>query len=366
MKVLVVDDEQSNLDEVKTIFGNCEIDVAGCFYNNPISAMEAALNEEWDAVFLDIQMPEINGLEIAQRIMNQNSDIDIVFVTAFNHYAAEAFEVNAIDYLLKPIRQERLDKALKKILDKKNKTANTSKRNDLVIKALGNASIHFGENEMRWNRNKTKELFYYLLINREKKVHKSTICEVLWQDYEMKKAISNLQVTMCRLRKDISFLDKRQICIEYQDNCYCLKLNPERYDVDEFLKYASQSDIQSLEKAEELYGGALFDSLDFLWIECEREHLRLKYVQVVLKLSEHYLKEENYKKAESMLSYCIEKNIPDDSVIELFLKAVRLSSGSAALKRAYERIKNLYIKSLDMDVPGNIKKQYKRLLKDCI
>lgn len=71
---------------------------------------------EPDAVFLDIDMPILNGLNLAREIMNIDSTISIIFITGFNHYAVQAFEVNAIDYIMKPVRSYRLDVTIDNLL----------------------------------------------------------------------------------------------------------------------------------------------------------------------------------------------------------------------------------------------------------
>jgi two-component SAPR family response regulator len=69
-----------------------------------------------DVVFLDIEMPEMTGIELASNIVLINCDIEIVFVTAYNQYALEAFKVNAVDYLLKPILQKDINKTVKRLM----------------------------------------------------------------------------------------------------------------------------------------------------------------------------------------------------------------------------------------------------------
>jgi two-component system response regulator LytT len=68
-----------------------------------------------DAVFLDIQMPEMNGIEAAQKLISRKKNLHIVFTTAYEHYAVEAFGLNAVDYLLKPYDPQRLQETLNRI-----------------------------------------------------------------------------------------------------------------------------------------------------------------------------------------------------------------------------------------------------------
>ncbi len=79
------------------------------------TALKAIEKYEPDVVFLDIQMPELNGIDLAKSVKTNKLPL-IVFVTAFDNYAIQAFETNAIDYLLKPFDDERFDRMFQKVL----------------------------------------------------------------------------------------------------------------------------------------------------------------------------------------------------------------------------------------------------------
>jgi DNA-binding LytR/AlgR family response regulator len=116
MRVILVDDEKTVLDELEYCLGKRnDIEIIATF-TNPIIAIEEAKNLEYDAAFLDIDMPVLNGLNVAMELMESNIDIGIVFVTAFNDYAVKAFELNAVDYILKPIDKNRLEKSVEKLI----------------------------------------------------------------------------------------------------------------------------------------------------------------------------------------------------------------------------------------------------------
>jgi len=111
--VMVVDDEQLARDELcyqLEQLGEVEV-VAQA--GNGVEALAAVERHEPDLVFLDIQMPGLNGFEVARRLLAREDDTPaLVFVTAFDQHAIEAFEVNAVDYLLKPVEGARLEQAV--------------------------------------------------------------------------------------------------------------------------------------------------------------------------------------------------------------------------------------------------------------
>jgi two-component system LytT family response regulator/two-component system response regulator LytT len=115
LRALVVDDEQLARDELCFQLGQVGgVDVAGQAADG-VEAIEALERLRPDLVFLDIQMPGLSGFEVARRVVATGATSQIVFVTAFDQYAAEAFEVNAVDYLLKPVERQRLEQAVQRV-----------------------------------------------------------------------------------------------------------------------------------------------------------------------------------------------------------------------------------------------------------
>jgi two-component system response regulator LytT len=112
IRALVVDDEQPARDELCYQLGTLgSVEVLGQAENG-VDALAAIERLRPDVVFLDVQMPGLDGFEVARWLIERGSPTHIIFVTAFDHYAIEAFEVNAVDYLLKPVDPSRLEQAV--------------------------------------------------------------------------------------------------------------------------------------------------------------------------------------------------------------------------------------------------------------
>lgn len=113
LRVLLVDDEPAALERLEALLEQIsEVTVIGRAQDGQ-AALEAIASEAPDLVLLDIQMPELNGLTVAAKIPPANRP-EIIFVTAFEMYAPDAFEVEAADYLLKPVRFDRLRQAVER------------------------------------------------------------------------------------------------------------------------------------------------------------------------------------------------------------------------------------------------------------
>ena len=117
LQVLVVDDEPLARSRLRTLLGGCTLPAAqvGGEAANATQAMEMLRRHSFDAVLLDIRMPGADGLALAQALRTLAQPPAIIFVTAHAEHAVEAFELEAADYLTKPVRLERLQMALEKV-----------------------------------------------------------------------------------------------------------------------------------------------------------------------------------------------------------------------------------------------------------
>jgi DNA-binding LytR/AlgR family response regulator len=117
LRVLVVDDEAHALDELAFLLGHDERVSDVLTSDSAADALRLLQTEHVDAVFLDIAMPGLSGLELAKVLAQFRSAPPVVFVTAHEEHAVEAFDVNAVDYVLKPVREQRLTEAVRRIVE---------------------------------------------------------------------------------------------------------------------------------------------------------------------------------------------------------------------------------------------------------
>src|SRR5262245_36676528 len=129
LRTVVVDDEQLARDELGYLLGQLGgVEVIGQA-GNGVEALTTIDRLQPDLVFLDVQMPGLTGFEVARRMLDTSAGSQIIFVTAYDQHAIEAFEVNAVDYLLKPVDHTRLEIAIDR-----------ARRRISVERALGNGS----------------------------------------------------------------------------------------------------------------------------------------------------------------------------------------------------------------------------------
>ncbi len=131
IKVLIVDDEPPARSMIgKLLSDDSEIEIVGECANG-VEAIESLDKLRPDLLFLDIQMPELDGFEVLEAL-DEKKIPEVIFVTAFDHYAVRAFDISAVDYLLKPFDHERMAKALARAKTKLAERRDFARNQDLI------------------------------------------------------------------------------------------------------------------------------------------------------------------------------------------------------------------------------------------
>lgn len=283
LRTAIVDDEPISLKVMKMMLeGHENIQVVGT-YTNPLKLLQEFLIVRPDCVFLDIAMRDLNGLELAEKLRDKNPKIAIYFVTAFNNYATQAFEINAIDYILKPVRPERLSKALEKISENRG-LKKSSSQNRLKIRSFGTFEVFVGEEPITWLRAKPRELFAYLLQHEGKWVEKYKVCDALWREHGPDKALANLQTAVWAVRKTLREAGCTLAEVNYFKDRYQLNISDADWDLQQFdseyQTFISSGIPEVGKKAISFYQGKYLSDEDWSWADIERESYKLKYYKL--------------------------------------------------------------------------------------
>jgi two-component system LytT family response regulator/two-component system response regulator LytT len=115
LRTVVVDDEQLAREELIFLLGQLGGVEVVAQAGNGLEALRVIDEHRPDLVMLDVQMPGFTGFEVARRLLDSGTELQLVFVTAYDQHAIEAFEVNAVDYLLKPVEAGRLEIAIERV-----------------------------------------------------------------------------------------------------------------------------------------------------------------------------------------------------------------------------------------------------------
>ena len=121
---ILVDDEELALEELQFLLNpDPDVDIVA-EGRNGVDAIRLVKELRPDLIFLDIQMPGLNGFQVLHELVKENCLPQVIFVTAYDQYAVKAFEVNAVDYILKPVEKLRLEQAVDRA--KKNHQSNAN------------------------------------------------------------------------------------------------------------------------------------------------------------------------------------------------------------------------------------------------
>jgi two-component system, LytTR family, response regulator len=201
IRIAAVDDEIHVLERFQKIVSeNKEFKLCGLFETGE-ELLSYLKGHPLEVVFLDIEMPGESGLQLSEKILAINEEINIIFITAFNQYAVEAFELEAIDYILKPFTEERLNKTLRRLLRKKGRSGRAGKP---FIQCFGGFEVFQNEEALVWKNSKAKEILAFLVHKEGISVSWEKIATAVWPEFDSEKAQTNFHATTYLLRKKLA------------------------------------------------------------------------------------------------------------------------------------------------------------------
>lgn len=365
LDVILVDDEEPALLEMEFLLRQySEIHIAGS-YTNSLEAMEKLALLKPDAIFIDIDMPQLNGIEFVKQLQYGNRNVNVIFVTAYEKYAVEAFRVEAMDYLLKPVIKEHLDQTVSRLISRKG-NYHLAEEKLLEVRAMGQLQIRWtGSQVMKWRTEKEKELFAFLLNNRGRVVTRDRILNELWGEYQADRAVRQLHNAIYYLKKTLLDYGIKQEHIHITGH-YSLQLGKVWYDRDYIeSKMAGLTQLQGIEELErllEVFAGGYHQYEGWSWVEQEREILRQSELKVHILLSKEYQEAGLGNKAELLLKRAFVNN-PLEELISIRLMELYISTGEfAKAMKHYMEYQHLLREELGIPPQKNIRKLYESIV----
>ncbi len=211
MKTLAVDDRLSIAQQVAEMMR--EIDPEGIHLagDDPSELLSSVEENKPDIVWLDIEMPGMNGLEMAAKIKQISPDTNIVFVTGFPEYAVDAFGMHVSGFVLKPATVAKLQEEI----DNLRRPIAGACESAVRVQCFGNFEVFVRGSIMKFTRSLSKEAMAYLVDRRGAGCTVSEICSVLWEDRQAdKKLKSQCRVVMAALKSDLASLGVDDILVK--------------------------------------------------------------------------------------------------------------------------------------------------------
>lgn len=326
---------------------NGQLELIGA-YTNVNEALEEIIRLLPDVVFADVEMPAVNGMELAEKIKSQDESIQVVFVTAHEKYALQAFRVNAVNYILKPITEEELSITVNRLVKGyESRMHSRMQENRKRITAFGGLEVYGDRaNEpVRWPTAKVRELFACFVLNRGNALDKWQLCERLWPLSSPKKAEHSLHSAVNRMKVSLreAGIINSLLC---EKGRYRINLSDFSCDVWELTAFAESNpfvndeNISRFERALALYRGDLFGLDDYAWCIEYREKLRTLFLTGAKNVGRYFLEKQSYEQAEKSLQQSIESDPFDEEAVSLLLKVYFLSGSKEKLVDSYDKLKH--------------------------
>ena len=228
MTAICVDDEPLVLQLTLSLFRDLPgfQEVEG--FAGPLEALDWLENHTPDIALLDIDMPGMNGLELARRIRDMHPDTAVIFLTGYSEYALDAFQLHASGYLMKPINREKLASEVEYALSGRNR----GKASNVFAKTFGNFDLLVDGRPLVFKRSKSKELLAYLVDRHGGNVSRPEAFAVLWEDTFYDRAMQKqMDVVIRSLR---STLEEAGVGEIFEIQSGWMRILPERMDSDLF------------------------------------------------------------------------------------------------------------------------------------
>lgn len=286
MKAIIIDDEKHAITRLIKLLEQISAITEIVAFDDPLEALGYLTHHKQDLIFLDVEMP-MHGLEVFGRIMEIQTYIPVIFTTAYDQYAIKAFELNAIDYLLKPFRLERLQISIDRVVHYYRTVQHeddSEKNKKLRIVCFKRLSMYYGDEiiNLNWRTKKADELIAFLLCEEGNFVSKDKIINSLWSELDSKKGMNNLYTTLYYIRCQAK---KSNVKIPIESLRGKMRINIEDIDVDmmklaRIYQFYKEGKVFDIEEVQDLYKGMLLEEHDYPWSIILQSHYENMFLEL--------------------------------------------------------------------------------------
>ena len=239
MNLLLVEDEKLQLTRLENSVRAVLPDADILSFTNPLLALEACQGRIIDIAFIDIEMPGLNGIQLAKKLKACNPLINIVFVTAYEGYCLESYKLHASGYVLKPVNKTKIQEEL----DNLRNPIQRKPAKKLQVKCFGNFEVFHEGTPLDFAYSKSKEVFAYLVDREGAAINVNELNAVLWET-DHKSYLRNLIVDIQQTLKAIGCED---VFIKRHSECF---VDASKIDCDAYEYHAGNPSAINLYRGE--------------------------------------------------------------------------------------------------------------------
>ncbi|WP_340021328.1 response regulator [Paenibacillus sp. FSL K6-1096] len=349
LRTIIVDDEQPSLKRLSRILSESgEIEVCQTF-QNPLMAYEYVRENPVDVAFLDISMPEVHGMNLSRQIHELYPAMDIVFVTGYEEYALQAFDINATDYILKPVSAERVRQALDKI---QRRPVRPQAEPMLEVYMFGGFKlVHPGPDRrpLKLRSPKTEELFAFLLYKRS--VSRDEIMDTLWSGFDSDKASNNLNSNLYYIRKAISDSGLKVCLLAGRNEVQIVEnsLSCDLYVFEQVLReirLGGDGRKERLKQAAAWYTGPFLKGKTYEWAGTKARRLEQDYMELLELAARLFLEQHEVEQAlQAYEQILLTDALREDIAVHVLRLLIGLGRTSEAIRR-YRKLEEVLLQEL--------------------
>jgi two-component system LytT family response regulator len=374
MKAILVEDEPYVLQLNKQMLEKTGIIELVATFVNPAEAIPAIITLQPEILFIDIEMPGMNGFHVIDAVIDQVPQLEIVFITSYPQYALKAFEVHALDYLVKPLTSQQVQRLLTRLLNRRqlmSQRVEDKPQQPFTIQLFGRFKIisPSGLEEVKWLSAKSEELLLFLLVQTDYSATKEAIIDALWPEVDSELADINFHTSMHRLKKTLLAVNY-PIGINKQNGRYHLILDHVTCDkviFDRGIKELARFNIGIKKEFEawfEIYQGQLLEHYPYPWLHAYRQHYLQQYVDLLRVYFETNKHLHSDNEIERILLRAI-KFSPLEEELQDSLLFFWCEQGKHTLFiRHYKQLQELWRSELDAEPPARWQVWYQELVKE--
>ena len=249
MKILLVDDEELQLLRLKNVCQKLMPDDDLLCYTNPQEAYDETINEKINIAFLDIEMPIISGIELAKRLKRNNPLVNVIFVTAYDNYALDAYKIHASGYVTKPVNENKVKDELAGL----RYQVELKRVKQLQVKCFGNFEVFKDGVPLKFHRQKSKELLAYLVDREGSSVNMNELNAILWEEDHN----SYLRNLIADIQETLNEVGAGDVFVKRHNECF---IDPSKIDCDAYEYKKNNPDAIRMYRGEYMiqYPWALF------------------------------------------------------------------------------------------------------------
>lgn len=213
MKFILIDDEIPSLRNLERTLNKLYPDVELIATDNYKDVLEK-IDDSVKVAFLDIEMPGMTGIELAKKLQKISPELNIIFVTAYDDYAREAYRVHASGYLTKPYDSLEIIREMENL----RYPIPVTKRK-MRVQCFGNFEVFYGDEPIHFERKGSKEILAYLINQRGSSSNRVEICTAMWQnEEEVERRKTYFRTLIFSLRNTLKEYDAEDIFINHRDS----------------------------------------------------------------------------------------------------------------------------------------------------